>query len=135
MSQAIKHQRVHKANVRASETPVQTMNRQEQNKARMASMRASETPEQTALPRVSTLVPSLNLSLLRKVLERFRHFGTFRLFRYTRKRTMVVAGRSHRQTDIIMEKCSQLLTKVGSLPLANYSECCYSDAVVANLAI
>ena len=43
MSQAMKHQRVHKANVRASETPVQTMNRQEQNKARMASMRASET--------------------------------------------------------------------------------------------
>ena len=47
VSQAMKHQRVHKENVRASETPVQTMNRQEQNKARMARMRASETPEQT----------------------------------------------------------------------------------------
>ena len=65
--QAMKHEGVH---VRASETPVQTvnrkeqdklrqsskrasetteqtMNRQEQNRARMASMRASETPEQT----------------------------------------------------------------------------------------
>ena len=39
--------KLRKSSKRASETTEQTMNRQEQNRARMASMRASETPEQT----------------------------------------------------------------------------------------
>ena len=39
--QAMKHERVH---VRASETPVQTVNRKEQDKLRKSSKRASETP-------------------------------------------------------------------------------------------
>ena len=42
--QAMKHERVH---VRASETPVQTVNRKEQDKLRKSSKRASETTEQT----------------------------------------------------------------------------------------
>ena len=49
MLQAMKHKTMdglHKANVRASETPEQALNRQTQNRARMASMRASETPGQ-----------------------------------------------------------------------------------------
>ena len=44
MLQAINHERVH---VRASETPVQTVNRKEQDKLRKSSKRASETTEQT----------------------------------------------------------------------------------------
>ena len=47
MSQAMKHNRLHKANVRASETPEQTLSRQEMDKVRKARKRASETPEQT----------------------------------------------------------------------------------------
>ena len=46
VSQAMKHQRVHKANVRASETPEQTGNRQEQNRLHQARKRALETPEE-----------------------------------------------------------------------------------------
>ena len=50
MLRAMKHKRVdrlHKANMRASETHDQTVNRQKQSRARMASMRASETHDQT----------------------------------------------------------------------------------------
>ena len=50
MLQAMKHKtvdRLHKANMRASETPDHTVNRQEQDKLRKSSMRASETHDQT----------------------------------------------------------------------------------------
>ena len=39
--------KLHKSSMRASETPEQTVNRQMQSRARMTSMRASETPDQT----------------------------------------------------------------------------------------
>ena len=46
--QAKKRDRLHKANVRASETPEQTLTRQKQDKLRKSSTKASETPEKTA---------------------------------------------------------------------------------------
>ena len=45
-SNAMKHRRVHKANVRASETSQKTLCRQEMDKVRRAGKRASETSDQ-----------------------------------------------------------------------------------------
>ena len=46
ISQAMKHSRMQKANVRALETPEQTLSRQETDKARKTRKKASETQEQ-----------------------------------------------------------------------------------------
>ena len=59
----LKHRRVHKANMRASETPEQTLSRQDTDRIRKAFKKACETPGYTRLwPRVCTLVlPSFTM--------------------------------------------------------------------------